>query len=74
MFLALGQMSCDTVLCDVNVLFCFLLIQIRLHAVFWKTSNINSTMMRSVANRMEILDMRQISSITANVENSNYLS
>ena len=31
-------------------------------------------MMRSVANRMEILDMRQISSITAYVENSNYLS
>lgn len=27
MFLALGQMSCDTVLCDVNALFCFLLIQ-----------------------------------------------
>ena len=74
MFLALGQMSCDTVLCDVNALFCFLLIQIRLHAVFWKTSNINSTMMRSVANRMEILDMRQIPSITAYVENSNYLS
>ena len=30
--------------------------------------------MRSVANRMEILDMRQISSITAYVENLNYLS
>ena len=30
--------------------------------------------MRSVANRMEILDMRQILSITAYVENSNYLS